>query len=279
MAQHQRKLPSDLKRKLIDEAGDKCANPGCSNWRVHIHHIQHWAVYKTHDSSHMIAICPSCHDATHHGKLRITDKALYEWKGVQRPKHSDSAHIYIEPARELKLLTGTLCLSTTNDQAVVFELSNTNHLKFRVLDKDILQVNVRLQDQNGHELLRVIENHVRVARDEHISFESRAGRAHITVPVTTDFAPSWLIDHMRSREQTFAEDGQIVALDIEVLKPGLLRVQGCWPDGDTGVVITENSLSLCRQDLQAPISLVGHGVDTVLKFTGPVTSAMFNFAK
>jgi hypothetical protein len=78
VATRQRKVPKSLKAQLIKQAGDKCANPGCSNWRVHLHHIQHWAVYKTHDGKHMIAICPSCHDAVH--TSGIDDEMLYRWK-------------------------------------------------------------------------------------------------------------------------------------------------------------------------------------------------------
>jgi hypothetical protein len=226
----------------------------------------------------MIAICPSCHDAAHHGKLKITDEALYQWKGIKRPPVPDSAHIYVEPASELKLLTGTLCISTTNNQTVVFQLSNTNQLKMRVLDGDILQVSVCLKDQSGNELLRVVENHVRVVRDKDIVFEFRAGHALITVPATNDFAPRWLIDQVRVQDSTFAADERIIALDVEVLKPGLLRVQGCWPDGNVGVVITEKALSFCRRGMREPISLVGAGEGTVLMYTGPITRALFGFA-
>ena len=55
VAKQQRNVPKPLKAQLIKDAGDKCANPGCSNWRVYLHHIKHWAVYKTHDGEHMIS--------------------------------------------------------------------------------------------------------------------------------------------------------------------------------------------------------------------------------
>lgn len=278
MTKQQRKIKPVQKKLLIDEAGGKCANPGCCNWRLHIHHIKHWAVYKTHDSAHMIAICPSCHDAVHHGTLPISDEILYQWKGIEKNQTPEVAHIYVEPAAELKLLTGTLYISTTNNQAAVFQLSNSNQLKIRVLDGDILQVSSRLQDQKGKEVLRVAENHVRVIRDKNIKFEFRAGRARVTVPATPNYAPAWLVQQMRVQEPEFAADGRIVALDIEVLKPGLLRVQGCWPDGDVGVVITNKSLSFCRNGNVQPLSMVGAGEDTILKYTGPITSALFGFA-
>src|SRR5471032_2843818 len=98
MAKQQRKITPALKRQLIEQAGGKCANPGCSNWRVHIHHIKHWAVYKVHNAGDMIAVCPSCHDSIHYGRLAIPDEVLYHWKGIARPAVPESAHIYVEPA-------------------------------------------------------------------------------------------------------------------------------------------------------------------------------------
>lgn len=278
MAEAQRKIKPALKRLLIEKAGGKCANPGCSNWRVHIHHIKHWAIYKAHDAHDMIAICPSCHDAAHHGRLKITDELLYIWKGIVRPDTPGSVHLYVEPAPTLKLLTGSLCISTTNDQAAIFELSNSNHLKIRVLDNDLLQVSARLLDQVGNELLRVVENHVRVTKDPRISFDYRAGRVRVTVPATDAFAPTWLVEQVRFRDAGYAADGRITALDIEVLRPGLVRVQGCWPDGNVGVVITDKTLSFCSRGQRQPTSLVGAGEDTVLMFVGPVTKALFGFS-
>lgn len=277
MATAQRKIKPSLKRLLVEKAGGKCANPGCSNWRVHIHHIKHWAVYKAHDVEDMIAICPSCHDAAHHGNLKISDDLLYQWKGVVRPTSPDSVHIYVEPARELKLLTGSICIATTNDQAAVFELSNSNHLKLRVLDGDLLQVNIRLNDASGKKILRVVENHVRVSRNNNAKFDYRAGRMRVTVPAIANFAPKWLIEQVRYQNPNFASNGQIIALDLEVIKPGLVRVQGCWPDGGVGVVITEQALSFCNRGLREPVSMVGEGEGSVLVYAGPITSALFGF--
>ena len=277
MAEPQRKIKPSLKRLLIDKAGGKCANPGCSNWRVHIHHIKHWAVYKAHTAEDMIAICPSCHDSAHHGRLRMSDELLYEWKSIDRSAVSDNVHIFVEPASSLKLLTGTIAISTTNDQAAVFELSNSNHLKFRILDHDILQLSAKLLDSRGTEIFRVVENHVRVAKGHRIAFDYRAGRARVTLPVDGDFLPRWMLDQVRYQDPQFAADGRVVALDVNVLKPGLIRVQGCWPDGNVGVVVTDRALSFCARGQREPTSLVGEGEGSELVYAGPITKALFGF--
>lgn len=278
MAQHQRKIDPKLKRLLIERAGNKCANPGCSNWRVHIHHIKHWAIYKTHFAEHMIAICPSCHDAVHYGRLKIPDELLSEWKSINRPVTPHNAHIYIEPSASLRLLTGTISIATTNQQLIIFDLSNYSQLKFRVLDQDILQVSSKLLDQNGNELVRVVDNHVRSGKDKRIQFDYHSGRCRITVPIAEDIVPRWIVDQMRIRDPHFAADGRIVAIDLQVLRPGLIKVQGCWTDGNVGIVITDSAFSLLRREHEKIISFVGDGERSVLMYTGPITLAFFGFS-
>jgi hypothetical protein len=138
-------------------------------------------------------------------------------------------------------------------------------------------VSTKLLDQQGNEILRVVENHVRVAKDERIVFDYRAGRARITVPITEDFVPSWLLEQVQAQDSEFAIDGRIVAIDIQVLKPGLVQVQGCWPDENIGVVITNKALSFCVRGKKQPMSLVGEGEGSVLMYAGPITKALFGF--
>lgn len=270
-----RKVPPAIKRELVYEAGGKCANPGCSNWRSHIHHLKHWAVYKAHESKDMIAICPSCHDAAHYGRLKISDELLYSWKGITRPETPASAHVFVEPASDLFLQVGTICIQTTNDQLTVLELSKSSHLKLRILDDDILQISLSLIDGNGLELLRVIENNVRVQPRQDVKFEYRAGRARVTVPATDTFVPSWLVKQVRRHTPSFASDGEIVAVDIEVLKPGHVRIQGCWADVDEGIVISEERLSFCNQALREPLSLMTDGGLATFRWIGPINKPMF----
>jgi len=277
MAQQQRKIKTALKKELYDGAGGKCANPGCANWRTHIHHIKHWAIYKCHNTGDMIAVCPSCHDEVHHGNLKISDETLYRWKRIDRGLVPAAAHIYVERAPELRLLTGTIALSPTNDSLIVFELSNTNRLKLRVLDSEILQVTLQLRNCKGMEVLRVVENHLHVVRDPEIEFEFRAGHARVTVPASETYIPSWVIQSMRFQDKTFADYGRVIALDIEVMRPGLVKVQGFWPAEEGCIVITQDAISFCRQGNPHPVSLRGDGEASVLIFTGLVNSKMFGF--
>jgi hypothetical protein len=276
MATPQRKIKPAQKRQLIEEAGGKCANPGCANWRVHIHHIKHWHIYKAHDSGEMIAVCPSCHDAVHHGTLPISDETLHIWKGMKRDGPPAVAHLYVEPAQQCRLRLGTFVVETTNEKATVFELSNRNQLQLRLLDQDILQVRSRLWNRKGIEVLRVAENHVRVARDEDIRFDFQAGHARVMVPATEKYVPPWLLAQMLREDPNFQTNGQILALDLEVIEPGLVQVQGCWQSDKSAVVITRQALHICHQGAARAVPIEGQGDATRFIYAGPISLAMFN---
>src|SRR5918996_6078095 len=108
MPVHRPDFSNAAKKRLRAEAGHKCANPGCPNRRTHIHHIREWAVYQTHVEQHMIAVCPSCHDAIHHGEIPLDDAVLYRWKSIPRGSGEIRSNIYVEPDRQPKLLLGSI---------------------------------------------------------------------------------------------------------------------------------------------------------------------------
>jgi hypothetical protein len=67
MVEQREKVSRQVKRALVYEAWNKCANPGCSNYRtVTCTTFREWAVYETNDQErNMIVTCSSCHDAVH----------------------------------------------------------------------------------------------------------------------------------------------------------------------------------------------------------------------
>lgn len=158
MVKFRDRIPPRIKRALVKEAGEKCANPGCATYRTHIHHINEWAIYETHDGKKMIAICPTCHDAVHHGTLKIDEEILYRWKGIKRPPIKGD-HLYVEPGNSSKLLLGSIAVTGPSGLRV-FELSSTNKLSFRIVDGDIFLVNLRITTVTGQEVIRVVDNYL-----------------------------------------------------------------------------------------------------------------------
>jgi hypothetical protein len=149
MANHRSSVPEATKQALRDQAGSKCANPGCPTVRTHLHHIREWAVYQSHDGRHMVAICPSCHDSVHHGSLRILDQTLYRWKSVTRTADAGRGHLYVEPGRQAKLLLGSIAVAG-DAGLLVFELSTGSCLSFALKEGDIMLLSLTLSDRWGH---------------------------------------------------------------------------------------------------------------------------------
>jgi hypothetical protein len=129
----------------------------------------------------MVAICPTCHDEIHHGRLRISDEVLYSWKGIDRKLGEHRDHIYVEPGTECKLLTGSITLQTTNPELIVFQLPNANSLSFRVFDEDVLLLKSLLRDLDGNVVLKIADNYVKVQKDPQIEFHKRTGKVRISV--------------------------------------------------------------------------------------------------
>jgi len=276
MARERTKAPQALKKELVREAGGKCANPGCPAYRTHIHHIQRWSVYEAHDGEHMIALCPTCHDAVHDGPLVIDDETVRRWKGIARIE-TNRDHVYVEPDAAPKLLLGTIAF-TGDGGVTVFELGASSKLSFRLADADIMLLNLSVSSMAGKEVVRVVDGHVRHEADEPVRYERVTGHVRLTAPLTSEFMPTWAVKQLRRQEPQFASDGRLTLLDLEVLEPGLVRVQGVWrKDYRHLIAITPSRLSFLEPGRPLPISMVGEGAASVLHFTGPLTSAAFSF--
>ena len=65
-------VPTDLKRRLMIEAGYRCAIPMCGQVApLQIDHIVPWATVKRHDFENMIILCANCHNrkGNRHGQI------------------------------------------------------------------------------------------------------------------------------------------------------------------------------------------------------------------
>lgn len=270
--ERRRKIKPAIKRRLVQEAGGKCANPGCPNWQTHIHHIDQWSVYGTHEPERMIAVCPTCHDQIHYGKLQITDEDLLRWKAIGRER-SPEAFLYVEPAAsEVLLLTGSIALQSVATDWTIFHLSDRNRLRLRVVAGEHLQVSARIKAQDGRDVLKVDENHVRI-QHRGVILDSRPGLIRATAPATPEFVSPMVIEQMRQVEPDFAAGGRVSVFELSVVQPGVVRVQGIWPEGGAVIVITSNSLSVCGRKLEQRVSVMGAGQASVLRYTGEVRRA------
>jgi hypothetical protein len=183
--------------------------------------------------------------------------------------------LYVEPGEASKLLLGTIAV--TGQQGVtVFELGPPTKLSFRLEDEDVMLVNLAVSTTGGEEGLRVVDGHIRRDAGDRVEYERVPGHVCVRVPVSEQFMPPWALRKLRLFEPTFGEDGWLPLLDLEVLEPGVVRVQGVWNAGDHVVIaITRKQLAFLQPGLQAPLSLVGEGADSLLLHDGPITAALF----
>lgn len=274
MAKYTRKMPASTKRALVDEAGGKCANPGCPNHLTEIHHIREWCVYKTHDREHMIAICPSCHDSVTRGGLRIHDDTLYQWKTIVRKPRTTSTYLYLEPGEELpKLVLGSISVQSTMS-FVVFELTENNDLEFCLRGSTILLPRLRI-GRDTDLLIDVVDGHV-IKQGSDVSFVYRPGKVTVAYAKLSGHIPAWALPIIRSDTGLNIEEQPL--LDLEAIRPGVLRVKGVWVRRDFVIVINDRQLSFMYPGLVRPITFIGDGDGTasVLKVSGP--SILFGIA-
>jgi len=271
-----KKISPKIKNELIEEAGGKCANPGCSDYNLHLHHIKHWSVYQCDDPDHMIALCPSCHDDVHRGQLKIPDETLYLWKQKKVNNKQKCSYLHIEPSTDLKLLTGSVSIKPTQNKQLIFELANGSNLALRVLNNKRLQINATIYDQEKCEILKVTENHVDVEK-EGVELKQRKGRIQITVETKRNYIPEWVIFQMRKfQRKDFGKSDRIKILDIEVIKPGFIKIEGIWANNEKAVIITNKELIFCPVPPWAPTNFVGAGEKTVFTYDGPISTGMFD---
>jgi hypothetical protein len=274
MAERQR-IPRAQKSQLVQEAGGKCANPGCSHWRTHIHHIKHWSAYRAHDSQHMIAVCPTCHDEIHRGG-GISDKTLYQWKKLVRNATDITGHIYVEPSTEIRVLTGSMCVTTDNAEAIVFTLSNTNKFRFKIRgDGDIFLASCTIRDLSGAYLVRVFDNHFKIKNDRMLTVDQRPGKIRVMVCDAENYLPSWTLKIIRKSQPEFVRNNRIVVLDIEVIRPGVVRLQGVFVADDAVLAITEETVFIMRPEINGMVAFVGGGEGTEIRLSGPITRAAY----
>lgn len=79
------KIPSELRRRVLIEAGHRCAIPTCKSTPVEIAHIIPWAKARKHEFKNLIALCPTCHTRFDDPHGPIDRKAMRQYKANLNP--------------------------------------------------------------------------------------------------------------------------------------------------------------------------------------------------
>jgi hypothetical protein len=62
-------IPAEMKRRVLMEAGHRCAIPACRTIPVEIAHIAPYAKVQDHAFENLIALCPTCHTRYDNGDI------------------------------------------------------------------------------------------------------------------------------------------------------------------------------------------------------------------
>src|SRR5215208_5363340 len=71
-------IPAEIRRRVLVEAGHRCAIPTCREIEVEVHHIIPWSECKAHEYDNLIALCPTCHSRVTKGKIDRKSVRLYK---------------------------------------------------------------------------------------------------------------------------------------------------------------------------------------------------------
>ncbi len=78
MSQDRQQIPAELRRRVLIEAGHRCAIPTCRHIDVDVHHIIPWEKCKCHEYTNLIALCPNCHRRVHQGEIDRKSLRIYK---------------------------------------------------------------------------------------------------------------------------------------------------------------------------------------------------------
>lgn len=87
-------IPADIRRRVLVEAGHRCAIPTCRSIMTDIHHIIPWEECHEHTYENLISLCPNCHRLVHEGK--IDRKFLRIYKANLRYTHDRFSQLEVD---------------------------------------------------------------------------------------------------------------------------------------------------------------------------------------
>ena len=88
------KVPADIRRRVLVEAGHRCAIPTCRSIEVEVCHIVSWKQCRKHEHSNLIALCRNCHVRADRGE--IDRKSIKFYKSNSRTSHDRFSQLEID---------------------------------------------------------------------------------------------------------------------------------------------------------------------------------------
>jgi hypothetical protein len=132
-----------------------------------------------------------------------------------------------------------------------------------------------VQDLSGKTIVQISENNISAAATDGQSVERRPGKFRVTTSDRESYLPNWVFKMNLRELPEFMWDDEMTVFDLEVVRPGVVRLQGVFVAPDSVFAITESEIIILRPELNGPLLIVGAGEGTVIRITGPVTPVAF----
>jgi hypothetical protein len=105
-------IPTEIRRRVLVEAGHRCAIPTCRYIDVDVHHIIPWAKCRLHEYENLIALCPNCHRRA--DTKEIDRKSLRLYKYNLRFAHDKYSQLEMDILFELAKKEGAISWPSFN---------------------------------------------------------------------------------------------------------------------------------------------------------------------
>ena len=124
-------IPTELRRRVLIEAGHRCAIPTCRYIDVDVHHIIPWETCQKHEYENLIALCPNCHRRAH--KINEIDrKSLYHYKSNLRFTHDRFSQLEVDVLFECAKNSGQQIMWAPFNVLLLKRLSDSGYVQYTV---------------------------------------------------------------------------------------------------------------------------------------------------
>lgn len=242
-----RNIDAATKREVRQRCGFGCVNCGCAVYQYE-HLDPTFANAKSHDPARIVLLCGGCHDRVTRGLLSKETVALRALK----PKCKEKGFSF----GPLDVGTGplTITVGTAKFQNVRYaiQLNGENILHFAEPQEAgaPISLNAFLADQDGHEVLRIVDNEWRTSsRNWDVEvignrISIRRDRGDISLVMRADSPSNLVIERMNMLHRNIRIDCQEHQhMTITIANGQRLQCRAVDVQGSVfGAVITDNSV-------------------------------------
>ncbi len=143
-------IPAELKRRLLVEAGHRCAIPTCRHPTTEIAHIEPFANNPVHEYANLIALCPNCHTRFDRGEIDRKAMRIYKRRllflGDRYSKYELNVLDFLRTQPRV-VVNGPLTVKGLLDDELLEMEAEFQNMQFSDGYKAIISMSVRLTEK------------------------------------------------------------------------------------------------------------------------------------